>query len=66
MPSLCLYGMCHNLGSSSYQGYCNENHMKRAQLQELKEQVAKLKKELLKQVSTSSSHCEAYKESPHE
>ena len=30
MPSFCEYGMCHNLGSSTYQGYCNEYHMKRA------------------------------------
>lgn len=28
MP-LCNYRMCHNLASSSYQGYCNKNHMER-------------------------------------
>ncbi len=30
MPSFCEYGMCHNLGSSTYLGYCNEYHMNRA------------------------------------
>ena len=30
MPSFCTYLNCHNLGSSSYLGYCNEYHMKRA------------------------------------
>jgi hypothetical protein len=30
MPELCNYGMCHNLASSNYQGYCNEDHRKRA------------------------------------
>lgn len=30
MPSFCEYGMCHNLGSSSYLGYCNEYHMNKA------------------------------------
>lgn len=29
MPSLCEYRMCHNLASSSYQGYCNEDHLKK-------------------------------------
>lgn len=37
MPSFCLYGMCHNLGSSSYQGYCDDYHMKRAWEREQKE-----------------------------
>ncbi len=26
MPSLCEFSMCHNLGSSSYQGYCSQSH----------------------------------------
>jgi hypothetical protein len=39
MPSFCLYGMCHNLGSSSYQGYCNENHMRRAEYLEAKQKL---------------------------
>ena len=30
MPSFCNYLNCHNLASSTYQGYCNEYHMKRA------------------------------------
>ena len=30
MPSFCEYGMCHNLGSSTYLGYCNEYHMNKA------------------------------------
>lgn len=29
MLSLCKYRMCQNLGSSLYDGYCNEEHMKR-------------------------------------
>ena len=29
MPELCRYLNCHNLGSSNYQGYCNEDHKKR-------------------------------------
>lgn len=31
MPSTCEYLNCHNLGSSSFGGYCNEYHMKRAE-----------------------------------
>ena len=46
MPSFCLYGMCHNLGSSTYQGYCNEYHMKRAWEREMKEKLAKLQESL--------------------
>lgn len=30
MPELCLYGMCQSLGSSTYLGYCNQEHMKRS------------------------------------
>lgn len=30
MPSFCNYMNCHNLASTTYQGYCNEYHMKRA------------------------------------
>ncbi len=30
MPSFCAYLNCHNLASSTYLGYCNEYHMKRA------------------------------------
>ena len=39
MPSFCLYGMCHNLGSSIYQGYCNEYHMRRAEYLEAKQKL---------------------------
>jgi len=27
MPALCLYGNCHNLGSRTYMGYCNQSHL---------------------------------------
>jgi uncharacterized protein (DUF1499 family) len=30
MPSFCNYMNCHNLASSTYHGYCDEYHMKRA------------------------------------
>jgi hypothetical protein len=29
MSELCRSLNCHNLGSSNYQGYCNEDHQKR-------------------------------------
>ncbi len=29
MPQFCQYRNCHNLGSSSFWGYCNENHFQR-------------------------------------
>lgn len=35
MPDLCLYGMCQNLGSSTYMGYCNEEHYKRGPEREI-------------------------------
>jgi hypothetical protein len=37
MPSLCLYKMCHNLGSSTFLGYCNVYHMERGLEEERKE-----------------------------
>jgi hypothetical protein len=46
MPSLCLYKMCHNLASSTWSGYCNQNHYERAQLQEAKEHVKQLEEKL--------------------
>ena len=52
MPSFCLYGMCHNLGSSSYQGYCNQNHMKRAW--DLEERAYKAAAESLSTIAASS------------
>lgn len=29
MPSFCEYRNCHNLASSTFLGYCNEQHMNR-------------------------------------
>lgn len=29
MPEFCQYLNCHNLGSFSYGGYCNEDHQRR-------------------------------------
>jgi hypothetical protein len=82
MPSFCLYGMCHNLGSSTYQGYCNESHMKRAWEKEAKETLAKLQESLstiqkstltstlrdgsLEANLTSSSRCAECTKPPHE
>ncbi len=42
--------MCHNLASSSYQGYCNEDHQKRAFYQEFKDQMSTLTASLTRQV----------------
>jgi hypothetical protein len=39
--------MCHNLASSSYQGYCNADHFKRGKILELKEQLAILNASLI-------------------
>lgn len=41
MPSFCNYGMCHNLGSSSYQGYCDDYHRKKGVEQEKLLQILK-------------------------
>ena len=35
MPMVCEYRMCHNLGSTTYQGYCNEDHQKQGREKEL-------------------------------
>lgn len=35
MPEFCSYANCHNLGSSTYQGYCNADHQKRGPEHEL-------------------------------
>jgi hypothetical protein len=71
MPRFCEYGMCHNLGSSTYLGYCNEYHMKRAfekeklmKILESNPHVSTLKD--ARKVLTSSSHCEGYTEPPRE
>ncbi len=37
MPSFCQYKMCHNLGSSTFLGYCNAYHMERGLEEERKE-----------------------------
>lgn len=29
MPSLCQYGMCHNLGARRWDGYCDQYHYER-------------------------------------
>ncbi len=72
MPSFCLYGMCHNLGSSTYRGYCNEYHMKRAWEKEAKEKLAKIQeslstiqKDMKEGSTTSSSRCEECTKPPH-
>lgn len=39
MPSFCNYRMCHNLASSSYLGYCNQQHMERGLDLERKEAI---------------------------
>lgn len=44
MPSLCLYRMCHNLGSSTYLGYCNAFHMEKGLELEKKEAEEEAKK----------------------
>lgn len=55
--------MCHNVGSSSFLGYCNESHYERGKLDELKEayekQRMKIKEmELKLQVKTHLTSCE--------
>ena len=50
MPSFCLYRMCHNLGSSTFLGYCNQYHMekglelekKEAEQKQIEEKTAKV------------------------
>jgi hypothetical protein len=70
MPSFCNYMNCHNLASSSYQGYCNQNHFERATerkvlLHVLKEnpQLSTMKeaKEYILSTITSSSRYAAYR-----
>jgi hypothetical protein len=48
MPSFCEYRNCHNLASSTWSGYCNENHYNRAQLDEAKEHLRLLKEKMKK------------------
>ena len=48
MPSFCNYRNCHNLASSTWSGYCNQNHYDRAMLLEAKEEVQRLEEQLKK------------------
>ena len=48
MPSFCEYKMCHNLASSTWSGYCNQDHYERAQLQEAQEHIKLLKEKIKK------------------
>jgi hypothetical protein len=48
MPSLCAYKMCHNLASSTWSGYCNEDHYNRAMLLEAKQHIVELEEKLKK------------------
>lgn len=68
MSEFCKYANCHNLGSNNYQGYCNEDHMKRAPERELLMKIIYSHKEIgtIKEARThkftSSFHCEVCKE----
>jgi hypothetical protein len=65
MPEFCQYLNCHNLASSNYQGYCNEEHMKRAPETEFLLKIIHSHKEIStlrearvhKTNPTSSFHC---------
>ena len=46
MSSLCKFLNCHNLGSSNYQGYCNQHHMDKAKEYELLYKIMESKKEI--------------------
>lgn len=46
MPQLCEYLNCHNLGSSTYQGYCNQNHLERSKELEPLFKIIKENKEI--------------------
>jgi hypothetical protein len=48
MPSLCAYKMCHNLASSTWSGYCNEDHYNRAMLLEANQHIVELEEKLKK------------------
>lgn len=45
MPSFCDYKNCHNLASSTYQGYCNAEHLNRALQMEPRTDFQKFKEE---------------------
>ena len=46
MPSFCEYRSCHKLASSSFQGYCTQEHMNRATDDEFIERHYELLKRL--------------------
>lgn len=66
MPSLCDYKNCHNLASSTYNGYCNEDHYKRARQMEsqpVEKTFAEFREEygfLVKKTRCWTSELEAY------
>ncbi len=67
MPEFCQYLNCQNLGSILYNGYCNENHMKRGPETEILMKVVQSHhgistlKEARNHKLTSSSRCEVCK-----
>jgi len=69
MPELCQYLNCHNLGSILYDGYCNQEHMKRGPEKEFLMKIIYSHKGIgtLKEARqhfvtlTSFSHCEECK-----
>lgn len=52
MPSFCEYKMCHNLASSSWSGYCNQDHYERAELERVNEHLRLLKEKIKKRQET--------------
>ena len=66
MPEFCQYLNCHNLASTTYGGYCNENHMKRGpeidflfRIVQTHKGISTLKEARAhkEDVTTSSFHC---------
>jgi hypothetical protein len=58
MPSFCEYKMCHNLASSTWSGYCNQDHYDRAKLDEAKERVRQLEEKLKLQQGSKQERVE--------
>ena len=48
MPSFCAYKNCHNLASFTWNGYCNEYHFIRGEIEELKERIEQLEQKAKK------------------
>lgn len=67
MPALCEYLNCHNLGSELYNGYCNQEHMRKGPETKLLMEILRTHREIstLKEARThtltSFSHCEECK-----